>query len=286
MAKKKISFTLAAMIVFFAILLSLVSMRLTGVDKNFPNPVGNILRETLAPLQSGVTSAALGIRNVFSGFWNVGKNREDNAVLKAKVEELSKENNQLKQKVLAAMRYEELEKKFNAPEIWTQQYIGAVVIDRNPSNWYHTVVINRGSANGVKINQPVMTNLGLVGKVVSVTANTAEVIIILDPEGQVSATVRQSQGEPAFGVAVGDYKRNPRGGRGTFRMTVPKDDKINPGDLVLTSGMGGVYPKDIPIGRVEEVAMETGGLLKTATIAPLVQFDRLEEVFVVLTGGK
>jgi len=285
-AGKRISFTLAAVIVFFVILLSLVSIRLTGIGTNFPNPAGNLLREILAPLHSGVMCVATGVRDVLASPWQFQKMRQENLTLNAKVEELTRENSQLRQKILAGMRYEELEKKFDAPEIWKERYIGAVVIDRNPSNWYHTIVVNRGSKDGVKINNPVITNLGLVGKVVSVTNNTSEVILILDSEGQVSGAVRQSQGSPSFGVVVGDYKRGPVGSKGALKMTVPKDDKVNPGDLVLTSGMGGIYPKDIPIGIVQEVNLESGGLLKTANITPLVQFDRLEEVFVVLTGGK
>ncbi|HWJ03827.1 MAG TPA: rod shape-determining protein MreC, partial [Verrucomicrobiae bacterium] len=124
------------------------------------------------------------------------------------------------------------------------------------------------------------------GKVVSVTANTCEVVLILDSEGQVSGEVRQSEGSASTGVVIGNYERGPVGAKGTLKMTVPKDDKVNPGDLVLTSGLGGVYPQNIPVGTVKEVTMEQGGLLKTATITPAVQFDRLEEVFVVLKGGK
>lgn len=286
MARKRISLTLAAVIVFFGILLSLISIRLSGLGVSFPNPVGHLLREVLAPLQSGVMSVTNGVRDSVVSIWELRKIQQQNLELKTKVEELTKENDQLKQKILAGMRFEELEKKFDSPAIWNIPYMGATVINRNPSNWYHTVVINRGSKDGVKVNNPVVTNLGLVGKVIAVTSNTAEAVLLVDPEGQVSATVRQSQGSASYGVAVGDYKRGPAGSGGSLKMIVPKDDKVNPGDLVLTSGMGGVYPKDIPIGTVKEVTLETGGLLKTATIIPLVPFDRLEEVFVVLTGGQ
>jgi len=285
-AKKRFSFSLAALIVFFVILLSLISIRLTGLDAVFPNPVGNLLREVLAPLQSGVTSVSSGIRDAVVNIRDFSKIRQDNKSLKTQIDELTKENNQLKQKILAGMRFEELEKKFDSPAIWKSPYIGASVINRNPSNWYHTIVINRGSKDGVKVNNPVITNLGLVGKVIGVTTSTAEVILILDPEGQVSGAVRQSEGSAAYGIIVGDYKRGPIASAGSLKMTVPKDDKVNPGDMVLTSGMGGVYPKDIPVGTVQEVNLETGGLLKTATISPLVDFTHVEEVFVVLTGGK
>lgn len=286
MAKQRISFTLAAVIVFFVILLALVSIRFTGVGNSFPNPVGGLMRDTLAPLQSGVMSFTTGVRNTVAGIWEFRKTKQENEQLKAKVEEVSKENIQLKQKILAGMRYEELEKKFDPPTIWKKKYIGATVINRNPSNWYNTIVLNRGTDNGIQINDPVITNVGLVGKVISVSSTTAEVVLILDTEGQVSGTVRQSDGTPSSGIVIGNYKRGSIGSPGIMKMSVPKDDKVNPGDLVLTSGLGGVYPSEIPIGTVQSVNLETGGLLKTAVIVPLVQFDHLEEVFVVLGGGK
>ncbi|MDA8441389.1 MAG: rod shape-determining protein MreC, partial [Peptococcaceae bacterium] len=189
MARRRVSFTLAAVIVFFIILLSLVSIRLTGIGNNFPNPVGSFIRQALAPLQSGVTSVTTGIRDRVVSIWNLNQLAAENQTLVTKVDELTKENNQLKQKVLAGMRYEAMANKFTAPDVWTKATLGASVIDRNPSNWYHTLVINRGSQAGVKVNDAIITSLGLVGKVISVTNNTAEVILILDTEGQVSGLV-------------------------------------------------------------------------------------------------
>ncbi len=286
MARKRISFTLAAVIVFFVILLALVSIRFTGTGTDFPNPAGNLLREALAPLQGGVMSVTTGVRNSLASLWQFNQLSRQNQSLKTQVAELTRENNQLKQKILAGMRYEDMAKKFDSPAIWNDPYVGATVVDRNPSNWYHTIVINRGAKDGVKVDDPVITNLGLVGKVIKVTDSTSEIILILDPEGQVSGVVRQSNGAGSFGIVVGDYKRGSVATTGSLSMEVPKEDKVNPGDLVLTSGMGGVYPKDIPIGTVQQVTLDPSGLLKTATITPQVNFANLEEVFVVLTGGK
>ncbi len=286
MARKRISLTSAAVIVFFVILLAQVSIRLTGTGSHFVNPVGGLLREVLAPLQGGVMSFSRGVRDTASSVWNFGKIKQENHDLQVKVEELTKQNTELKQKLLAGMRYEEMEQKFDAPTIWKKKYIGATVINRNPSNWYYSIVVNRGKDHGVKVNDPVITNKGLVGKVISVTSHTAEVVLILDSEGQVSGLVRQNDGMVSAGVVTGNYKRGPIGSQGTLRMTVPKDDRVNPGDLVLTSGLGGIYPSNIPIGTVKDITPESGGLLKTTTISPTVQFDHLEEVFVVLDGGK
>lgn len=286
MARRRISLSLAAVIIFFAVLLTLVSIRFTAIGKSFPNPVGNLMQQILAPLQSGVMSVTTGIQDDFAVLTNLGKTKQENNQLKAKVAELTRENIELQQKVLAGLRYQELEKKFNAPEIWNMQTVGATIVDRDPSNWYYTITINRGSADGVVVNDCVITNAGLVGKVIAVTNHTADVVLILDSEGEVSGMVRQSDGSPVYGVLQSNYRHGPIGSQATLEMSVPKADNVKPGELVLTSGKGGVFPKDIPIGTVQNVVLQKGGLLKTATITPLVKFDRLEEVFVVHSGGR
>ena len=158
------------------------------------------------------------------------------------------------------------------------------MISRNPTSWYRTLTLNRGSLDGVAANDPVIGALGLIGKVVSVSPFTSEVLLILDGEGQVGALVRDGSGAGTFGIVQGTYKRGSRfnpESLGDLQMLFIRQDNVNVGDLVLTSGDGGVYPKDIPIGKVKEVHLDATGLLKTAYIVPLVDFDRIEEVWIV-----
>jgi rod shape-determining protein MreC len=122
----------------------------------------------------------------------------------------------------------------------------------------------------------------LIGKVVAVTPKTSEVLLMTDSEGQVSALVRGSTGSATFGIVQGTYKRTSRlEAEGNLQMLFRRDDNVNIGDFVLTSGLGGVYPKDIPVGKVEQIQLDRSGLLKTAYISPLVDFDSLEEVYIV-----
>lgn len=285
MAKRNV--TGIAVLVFFLFLSVLISIRLTGPDSKLSNPVGGFLKSILSPIEKPIFQLGNGIRNNLKGIWNFREIQRQNEALLKKVDQLTGDNIKLKQQVLAGMRFTELDQgQFRNPTLEKYEKVGASVINRNPSNWFQTLTLNRGSNDGVSVNDPVIGALGLIGKVISVSPTTAEVLLILDGEGQVSALVRNSSGHGTFGIVQGTYRRGSRlSPEGNMQMLLKKEDDVNIGDLVLTAGIGGVYPKDIPIGKVAEIQLDSTGLLKTAFIEPLVNFDTLEEVYIVKKAG-
>jgi len=286
--KTRINLTGIAILVFFLLLGVLVSMRLTGLGKEFPNPIGGYMKSILSPVEEKILNLGSAIQANTRALWSFREVEAENAALRAKVEQLTGDNIELKEQVLAGMRFEALEGEFNSPTLDKYEKIGASIVNRSPNSWYQTITLNRGSRDGIMIDDPVVTHMGLVGKVVSVTSTTSEVLLISDGEGKVSALVRGSSGEAAFGIVEGTYKRGARlTSEGKLQMLFRREDKVNVGDLVLTSGMGGVYPKDVPVGRVQEIELDSSGLMKTAVLEPLVNFDALEEVYIVKgVGGK
>jgi rod shape-determining protein MreC len=286
---KRVTATGITVLVFFLVLGVLVSIRLTGLGNHFPNPIGGVLQRVLSPVQNAVLQIGNEIRHNTRVIWNFSAVEKENVDLKKKVEQLTGDNLKLKQDVLAGLRFNELDQGvFRSPTLEKFPKIGATIISRNPTAWYQTLTLNRGTKDGVEVNQPVVGEYGLVGKVVAVTPTTSEVLLMTDSEGQVSALVRGSTGSATFGIVQGTYKRTSRlEAEGNLQMVFRRDDNVNVGDLVLSSGLGGVYPVDIPIGKVEQIQLDRSGLLKTAYIAPLVDFDSLEEVYIVkTTGGK
>ncbi len=276
-----------AVLVFFLLLSVLISIRLTGLDSRLSNPVGGFLKSALSPIEKPVFQLGNGIRNNLKGIWNFREIQLQNEALLKQVDQLTGDNIKLKQQVLAGMRFTELDGgQFRNPTLEKYEKIGASVINRNPSTWFLTLTLNRGSNDGVSVNDPVIGALGLIGKVISVSPTTAEVLLILDGEGQVSALVRNSSGHGTFGIVQGTYRRGSRlSAGGDMQMLFKKEDDVNIGDLVLTAGIGGVYPQDIPIGEVVEIQLDPTGLLKTAFIEPLVNFDTLEEAYIVKKAG-
>ena len=289
MEKRRLTLTGIAVLVFFLLLGVLISIRLTGLGSHFPNPVGGALQRILSPFEKTILQLGNGIKDNTRVLWNFREVQLENEALRKQADQLIGDNLKLKEQVLAGMRFNLLDQgQFRSPTLEKYEKVGASVINRNPTTWYRTFTLNRGSRDGVSANDPVIGDLGLIGKIVSVTPTTSEVLLILDSEGQVSATVRGSTGTGTFGIVQGTYKRGSRlTSEGNLEMLFRREDNVNAGDLVLTVGLGGVYPKDVPIGKVKEIQLDPTGLLKTAYIQPLVDFDALEEAYIVkMAGGK
>lgn len=280
---KKINPMGIAVLIFAVVLITMTAIRLTGLGSEFPNPIGNALDRVLSPVERIIWNIGDGIKDNFRAIFRFRTVKEENEDLRKQVEKLKGDNLQLKQQVLAALRYQELDEGiYRSPTLQKFEKIGATIVNRNPIAWYQTVTVNKGSDYGVKIDDPVVANVGLVGKVVSVSAKTSDILLILDGEGQVGALVRDNKGKAIFGILSGTYKRDERlKSSGSLEMNFRQEDEVNVGDLVFTSGLGGVYPKDIPIGVVVGIRLDSSGLLKTAAIEPIVDFESLEEVYLV-----
>jgi len=285
---KKPNSTGIAVLVFLVVIVAITTIRLTGLGKEFPNPVGSAMEKVLAPVESVIWKMGDGFRGNIRAIFSFNKVKAENEALQSQVDKLVGDNIKLKQQVLAALRYDELDEGiFDSPTLDKYKQMGASIINRDTTAWYQTITVNKGSKDGVKINDPVVAYVGLVGKVVLVAETTSDVLLILDGEGQVGAIARDSHGHAVFGVLHGTYQRGTRlDSQVALEMNLKREDEVNIGDLVLTSGLGGVYPKEIPIGVVEKTQLDSTGLIKVAYIKPIVNFDSLEEVFLVdMAGG-
>jgi rod shape-determining protein MreC len=147
--------------------------------------------------------------------------------------------------------------------------IGARVIGRDAGNWWKSIQIDRGTNDGIRENLPVLNADGLVGKVVKVTRGEARVLLLIDPNCKVSAVLQDS--------------RQPGVVAGTQMTYVDCAAKIKPGENVITSGLGGIFPKGILIGAVVKAELNPQtGMYQDVEIKPAVDFRRLEEVVVIL----
>ncbi|MFZ5640269.1 MAG: rod shape-determining protein MreC, partial [Bacillota bacterium] len=153
------------------------------------------------------------------------------------------------------------------------ELVTAKVIGRNSDNWFSTMTINVGTNDGIAKNMAVITGKGLVGRVINVAQYSSEVMLIFDRNSSVGGL---SQVTRTPGVLERDQDT------GMLRMIhIPKDLPIREKQTIVTSGFGGIYPPDLPVGMVIKVEIESNGLVKVATVRPFVDFNRLEEVFVV-----
>ena len=150
--------------------------------------------------------------------------------------------------------------------------VAAQVIAKDTTNWFKTIMINKGSEAGVQRSLPVIATEGLVGRVVEVMPWTAKVQLLTDPVSSVGALLQEQRGT---GLVTGDL------GQTATVKYLPLMAEVRVGDVVLTSGMGGVFPKGILIGTVTASHRKSGALFQEAAIQPSVDFGRLEEVLVI-----
>ncbi len=151
-------------------------------------------------------------------------------------------------------------------------YTAASVIGRDPSPFLHYIIIDRGSADGIRRGMPVVTDQGLVGRVDAVISDAARVQLITDPASAVNIRLEQAARD---GVLVGSVAGD------LFLDFIAQDVNLEAGDIVLTSGLGGSYPPDLIIGQVINVRRRDSDIFQQATIQPIVDFTQLRVVLVI-----
>jgi rod shape-determining protein MreC len=187
------------------------------------------------------------------------------AKLEADVQQLTKENEELR---------EILDKKETLRDY---SPIQATVIGRNPDRWHEILIINKGEVNGIKQNMAVVTANGLIGKVKSTQqfTSTIQLLSAMDPTNRISAEV---QGEESYFGTIEGYDVD----RELLKLKrIPYDAKIEKGQKVITSGLGGIFPEALPIGEVVDVEPDEFGLNQTAFVKPGAKFYNIKNVMVV-----
>ncbi|TAN36921.1 MAG: rod shape-determining protein MreC [Verrucomicrobia bacterium] len=160
-----------------------------------------------------------------------------------------------------------------------RRLIACDVLGRDASGWWQTLRLDKGANDSVHADMAVTTPEGLMGRVISATARTCDVLLISDPKCKISAMVSRSQ---AFGIVTGNGVTTQ--GQPVCRMEFINVDRRHPvqnGDEVVTSGLGGVFPKDLQIGRLENVKVNDSGLYAEAEVVIAADLGALDYVFVV-----
>ena len=169
--------------------------------------------------------------------------------------------------------FERLAAQFNYQQInQDARYLAAETIATEASGLLRGIIINRGFRDGVAIGMPVVTDRGLVGRVVKVIANASQVLLITDGNSAVSARLQSSR---AQGSVLGS------GGGGLRMSLIPLNTVIQENDIVMTSGLGGNFPADLVLGRVASIRQFEFELFQEAELSSFIDFDRLETVLVI-----
>lgn len=245
----------------------------TGESRPTLTPVEKIVKAATSPVETGMSKLVNGVSGTVGSLFSLGSIKSENKTLKDRVAALESENNVLKEYEYQNMRLRDL-LQFKDSVSRTYDTVSASVISRNPSNWFETITINRGTADGIKQNMAVVTSQGLVGHVINVTGNSAEVSLIVNDSSAVGGLVQVTR---TPGIVEG-----MAGNAGLLRMIhIATEAPVREKQVVISSGLGGIFPKGLLIGRITKIEMESNGLVKYAIVRPSVDFNRLEEVLVI-----
>ena len=237
-------------------------------------PVREAAGMLIVPFQNGINAVGDWLSEKQTGFQNVQKLAEENSRLQALVEQLTEANSILSQNQEELKRLRELyELDGDYPEY---EKVAAQVISKDPGNWYSTFIINRGSDDGIAVDMNVITAGGLVGIVTEVGKDWATVRSIIDDASNVSAmTVTTSD----TCIVSGDLRLLDEGKLAFDQMNT--DNVISAGEKIVTSNISDKYLKGILIGYVDEVTEDSNHLTKTGYLIPAVDFQHIQEVFVI-----
>lgn len=262
----------AKRLLFLVVLIAvtLAAMRATVPERTRLTPLGAKFRDVIEPVQTGLTWVGRQVHYLISFPVSMVGATARSQALEQEVERLESEIIQLNEYKMENQRLTGL---LNYKQVMAQNLdlLTASVISRDPGNWFGIVTLNRGTKDGVQENMTVLTPEGLVGRVVSVSASTCEVLLITDPRSGVGSLVQDNR---TPGIVQGTA--------GVVSMIhIPNNAPVEAGQAVVTSGSGSVYPKGIPVGEITGIRKEPSGLFLSADIRPFANLNNLEEVFIV-----
>jgi rod shape-determining protein MreC len=194
---------------------------------------------------------------------------EENRHLRQEIQRLQGEQNLLREKTIIGTQFQQL---LAYQETAPMTTLPARIIGRNVSNWYRAMIINKGDRDGIHPEMGVITEAGVVGRVVRVNPTTAIVLLLSDPNVAITGMVQNSRDE---GIIQGTPQ-------GIIHMKyLPPLSPVQPGDPVVTSGLTGDFPRGLQIGRIQQITKADTDLFQLGDISPIVDFSKLEGVLVI-----
>ncbi|MCA1590640.1 MAG: rod shape-determining protein MreC [Acidobacteria bacterium] len=225
-------------------------------------------------VQSPVTTVSSSFFSYFSSIANLRTAQSENDLLKQRVQELEVE---LKGSEDLANENERLRGLLDLASRSGYKVLTARIIGRDPSAWFDSSIINRGSLDGVKLNMPVVTDGGLVGRVTAVSPLTAQVDLLTNDKSAAGAVIGQINESNTLGVVSGTSKRN------VLEMRyVAGSVEVQPGQIVYTTGQDGIFPAGLKVGEIVQVVSGSATTPHQIFVRPSSGLDSMQEVAVLL----
>ncbi|MCE1225656.1 MAG: rod shape-determining protein MreC [Geobacteraceae bacterium] len=257
-------------LVVAGLLVALITYSLNLSRTRQANLLERSVNGSLAPIQKQATHSGGLLGRIWHDYIDLVDVKQENNRLKGEIKQL---NSALTAAGEALRENERLTHLLDLRKTVKEPTVAAMVIGEDITPWFRSLTIDRGSENGIREGMPVLAANGVVGQTAKVTANSSRVLLLTDHASGIAAMIQRSR---ARGVVKG------RGDNLCSLEFTMRGEDVQVGDQVVSSGIGGIFAKGLPIGEVAMVKKGEYGIFQTVTIRPAVSTAHLEEVLVVL----
>lgn len=273
--RKKIKNKHIYLIVLIVIIIIIFISYTIKTDKKL-NVFESLIKDSVVEIQKIFYTPIKGIGAMFDDFFSLKDVLEENKILKSnveKIESLEAENIALKQEL------DKMKEELNIEQVLTDYtYLNATVISRNSFYWYNTLTIDKGSHNGIEEGMVVLNSTGLIGKIENVSTFSSDVKLITTNATNNKISVTVTNGDTELTGLINAYNYDD----GYLKVEgISNTATVNIGDLVYTSGLGGVFPSGILIGKVENITTDVYDLSKIINVKPSANFEDINYVTIL-----
>jgi len=249
---------------------NVIVLSVSGKHHYPPYTLGRVALTVISPFQDALTHTIHFTKSIWKHYFFLVSASRENENLKKNLSHVMQKNNEYHEIKIANDR---LRKLFDFRQNIADEVLVAEVIGIDPSPWYRTIIIDKGKADGVERAMPVIIPEGVVGQVIDSSEHYSKVLLIIDQNSAVDALVQRNR---ARGIIKGMSSDQC-----IFKYVLMRHD-IEMGDSVIASGLDGVFPKGLLIGHVTEKAEGNSGLFQEVSVTPFVDFEKLEEVLILI----
>jgi len=256
-------------VVIALVAVNIILLTISGKQSHPPSGLGKGALIIVSPFQKHLSTMVQFVKDIWNQYFflvsTAAENRELKRALGASLQKL----NRCSETELANDRLRNL-LGFESPEATAM--MAAQVVGKDPSPWSKTIIVDKGAFNNVRQGSPVVVPEGIVGVVIDVSTQYAKVLLLIDPNSAVDALVQRTRARGVVKGGGADYC--------IFDYVLRKHE-IGVGDTVVSSGLDGVFPKGLRVGRISEIVRLNAGIFQKVSVTPAVDFEILEEVFIL-----
>jgi len=256
------------------LIISLTVLSFSAIRLSETGFLRKMVLEAAAPVEDTINISLQNLHDVWKRYLFLVGLEDENRRLRKQNADLTEQLNRYREGSLEAMR---LQKLLDLREGFPLRTVAARVIDRNRSSLFKTLLINKGTADGLRVGLAVLSDQGVVGRIIETSCHASRVLLLIDGNSNIDGLIQRSR---AQGILQG------AGSAGCSLKYISRAEEVLAGDVVISSGLSGVLPKGLLLGVVTGASRKEGGLFQKIDVAPAVDFEKLEEVLALTTDMK